>query len=133
MASEVISKVTKFMGGESNIDSYSEYIYYCASEEDAKNFEAESEISKFADSSKAAHRQTHEAQHTIINRINAVQLDVGHVNGDLKKEMAELREKVMHAHCHDELKKELEGLRELVKLLVKRSDGEYGDTEVEPS
>jgi len=149
--------IPSYSKGDTNNDG-SEYIYYCANEEQVKKFESKSEISNFAESSEAAHKRTHEVQTLIINSINAVRLDVGQSkddlkkamtelkgqagpsnadvketteskgqvepsNADLKKEIAELREQIKHAHCHDELRNEMAGLKDLVQLLVERAGG----------
>jgi len=84
-----------YSAGGSNNDSNFEYIYYCATEEQVKKFESKSEISCFAESSHAAHKQTQDVQHTIIKSIGAVQLGVGQSKDDLKKEIDDLKELVL--------------------------------------
>jgi len=108
--------------GVSSNDSSSEYIYYCATDDEVKKFESSStsEISSFAESIKAEHEKTHTAQRTIMNSMSTMQENSNVAKDDLKKvlgqgnalkqDLVKLKEREDH-----ELKNELKGLRDLVE------------------
>ncbi|KAK3824541.1 MAG: hypothetical protein J3Q66DRAFT_325332 [Benniella sp.] len=90
------------------VDDYDPgYIYYCASDEEVKKFQSGSEISIFADSSRAAHKQT---QGMIIESLSEVKdtnvrtkVEIkDFVEGTLKKEFADLREDLKRRRDHDD-------------------------------
>jgi len=139
-------------------DSHSEYIYYCASDEDIRKFQSRSEISSLAESSQEGHKKTHADQHRIINSISQVkgeiddlranftyprapdgskQMIAGHGellgrpcgHGELKQGIKELRELVKSPESHEELRREIAELRELV--MSTRDDGEVKQELVE--
>ncbi|KAF9350678.1 hypothetical protein BGX34_001037 [Mortierella sp. NVP85] len=99
----------------SNNDSYSEYIYYCATDDEVKKFESSStsEISSFAESFKAEHQKTYELQNTMMSRISTIQENSKRANKDLKQELVKLKER--ENPSHHELKDELKELREIVE------------------
>ncbi|KAK3824534.1 MAG: hypothetical protein J3Q66DRAFT_92656 [Benniella sp.] len=111
LLSEVIAELemlTIYFEGVSNSDSYSEYIYYCASDEDIKKFllRSTSEVSSLAEASKEAHQKTHNSQNSIANKV----IEQGNV---LRQELAGLKEGTAeNSRGHDELKLELTGLKE---------------------
>lgn len=78
-------------------DGYSEYIYYCATEDEVKAFR--SKFTSHADSSKAAHDETHEKQRQILENVRAVSDAVTSqhsccTGGKVEQELAQLKEMV---------------------------------------
>ncbi|KAK3824536.1 MAG: hypothetical protein J3Q66DRAFT_435804 [Benniella sp.] len=117
LLSEVIAEmemVTMYSEGVSNNDSYSEYIYYCASADEVKRFQSSStsEISIFAESLKAEHERTHDAHHTIMKGIATMQETSNVTKDELEKLKGGENPK------YDELKQELKELKDLVQKLV---------------
>ncbi|KAF9350677.1 hypothetical protein BGX34_001036 [Mortierella sp. NVP85] len=124
--------VTRYNEGVSNNDGYSEYIYYCATDDEVKRFQSSStsEISSFAESLKKEHERTHEAQRTIMEGIKTMQ-NISNVAKDelkgvidqgqsLKQELETLKGR--EDPRHNELKNELKELRDLMKSPPSQSE-----------
>ncbi|KAK3824533.1 MAG: hypothetical protein J3Q66DRAFT_383963 [Benniella sp.] len=117
--------VTMYNEGVSSSDSSSEYIYYCATDDEVKKFESSStsEISSFAESLKAEHEITHKAQRIIMNSISTMQESSNVANEDLKMVLGQgnaLKQDLVQLKegedpCHREMKNELKELRGLVE------------------
>lgn len=103
----------------SNNDSYSEYIYYCASADEVKRFQSSStsEISGFAESLKVEHEKTHDAQRAIMEGIKMMHMKNPPGYIELKQELDQLRKERGNPH-YDDLKKEVTQLKALVEQLV---------------
>jgi len=95
--------LTVYNQGVSNHDSYPEYIYYCANDEEVNKFQSQFTISEASGLSPENRFVVEETQRTIQT---------------LEKDVAV--EAVGRHQDHDELKQELTELRELVKDLMKQ-------------
>ncbi|KAF9344391.1 hypothetical protein BGX34_005737 [Mortierella sp. NVP85] len=98
LLSEVIAElelITSYNERMSGGESYSQYIYYCASEEEVKKFQSSADISGVVQSSKAAHNETHLAQRMIIKGISEVKSEVKDTNIHVKEELKKLVEETM--------------------------------------
>jgi hypothetical protein len=105
---EMMEMVPGYIKGASNNGGHSEYIYYCATDEEVREFRSkfsDSEMTAHAESSKAAHEKTHEAQSEILSDVKAVSNAV--------------RSSSQHSCCGGEVKQELDHLKELVEKLVR--------------
>jgi hypothetical protein len=126
--------LTVYNEGASSNDGYSEYIYYCATDEEVREFRSkfsDSEMTAHAVSSKAAHEVTHKTQDKILDGVKAVgeavrdssqaieNLKVDNPDGyiEFKGELAAMKEQIKNS-CGEEVKQELLELKALVNSLV---------------
>ncbi|KAK3824658.1 MAG: hypothetical protein J3Q66DRAFT_325676 [Benniella sp.] len=137
LVSEVLAELemlTVYNEGASSNDGYSEYIYYCATDEEVKEFRSkfsDSEMTAHAESSKAAHEVTHKTQNKIIEDVKAVgdavrdnsqvienlKVDTPDAYSELKEELAAMRELIENSRS-GKVEQELAQLKELVNSLV---------------
>ncbi|KAK3824532.1 MAG: hypothetical protein J3Q66DRAFT_325313 [Benniella sp.] len=117
LLSEVLSEmemVTMYSERAGYSDSHSEYVYYCASDEEVKKFQSRSEmLSLTADPSKAGHSETLLAQRMILKSISEVKSDVTHGNDALNKRLDTLDGRVQNPYSHMEPREKLMELKDL--------------------
>ncbi|KAF9343988.1 hypothetical protein BGX34_006153, partial [Mortierella sp. NVP85] len=130
LVSEVLAEMEMLYNKDAgNNDGYSEYIYYCATDEEVREFE--SRFMSHAESSKEAHEVIHKTQSRILEDVKAVgeavrsssqqviegfKAHAGDPDGKMK-EPTETRAHVKHPCC-GQVEQELTQLKELVNNLV---------------
>ncbi|KAF9352088.1 hypothetical protein BGX34_000179 [Mortierella sp. NVP85] len=117
LLSEVLSEmemVTMYSERAGYSDSHSEYVYYCASDEEVKKFQSRSEmLSLTADPSKAGHSETISTQRMILKSISDVKSDVAHGNEALNKRLDTLDGRGQNPYSHTEPREKLVELKDL--------------------
>ncbi|KAK3824670.1 MAG: hypothetical protein J3Q66DRAFT_325734 [Benniella sp.] len=112
LLSEVIAEMETVAMYIEGVSSHTGYIYYRANDEVVKKFQSKLDVLNIAEQSLKAHKETHDTQDVIIERIS----EVKDTNIDGKEEIKRLVE--------DTVTKDLGELRELVQLLVDRTGGQ---------
>lgn len=116
--------LTVYNQGVSNHDSYPEYIYYCANDEEVNRFQSQftiSEASGLSPENRFVADAVEETRRTIHGRIETLGQGITAEHRTLHESIATTLEKEGRTErsCdHDELRQELTELRGLVKELM---------------